>query len=212
MKCDSFGNNKVIQPLPATPSADRNQEAIYRALYPRFLAQSQVLELGSGTGQHGVYVSEREPSICWQCSDTEDKLDGMQAWVAAAHVPMPSPIVLDVVALDNEPYLNAQAYDLVFTANTLHFVSSEIAASLVKCAAKALLYGGYFAVYGPFNDDGEFTSEGNRGLQDWLEARDPKSGIKDFQWLDKVASQAGFDWYEQVPLPSNNFIRIYKKN
>src|SRR3546814_4262493 len=51
--------------------------------------------------------------------------------------------------------------------------------------------GGTLVVYGPFNHDGGYTSDSNRDFDAWLKARDPRSGIRDFEAVDELARGVG---------------------
>ena len=46
----------------------------------------------------------------------------------------------------------------------------------------------------------------------WLHQRDPQSGIKDFDDLDRMARQAGMGLQEDYEMPVNNRILCWRKN
>ena len=49
--------------------------------------------------------------------------------------------------------------------------------------------GGVFCLYGPFNYHGGYTSESNARFDAFLKSRDPDSGIRDFEQLDRLAGE-----------------------
>ena len=49
---------------PVNPACLRNQGPIEAALSSRLRAGAKVLELGSGTGQHAVFIAERRAGPC----------------------------------------------------------------------------------------------------------------------------------------------------
>ena len=59
-------------------------------------------------------------------------------------------------------------------------------------------------VYGPFNYAGTFTSDSNREFDGWLKARDPRSGIRDFEAVDTLARTAGLVLVDDRAMPANN--------
>jgi hypothetical protein len=59
-------------------------------------------------------------------------------------------------------------------------------------------------VYGPFNYGGAHTSDSNREFDRWLKARDPRSGIRDFEAVDALAREIGLQRVDDVAMPANN--------
>jgi hypothetical protein len=70
---------------------------------------------------------------------------------------------------------------------------------------------GLLAIYGPFNYDGAYTSDSNACFDQWLKQRDPLSGIRDFNELDKLADKAGLGFVQDHPMPANNRILVWRK-
>ena len=82
---------------PYSPSCDRNREPILAVLRDHFGTHHDVLEIGSGTGQHAVHFAAAMPWLRWQCSDVADNLPGIRMWLDEAALPnTPAPIELDV--------------------------------------------------------------------------------------------------------------------
>ena len=52
--------------LPYATASEQNKQVIYAAIEP--YVRGEVLEIGSGTGQHAVYFAEQKPDIVWQTS------------------------------------------------------------------------------------------------------------------------------------------------
>jgi hypothetical protein len=44
-----------------------------------------------------------------------------------------------------------------------------------------------------------------------LKARDPESGIKDFEWLDQIAAKQNLRLLEDIAMPENNRSLIWQK-
>lgn len=196
--------------LPVAESCLRNQSAIADALIGVVGdTEADLLELGSGTGQHAAYITDKLPSLKWQPSELPEMIGAIEAWrQESGRRNFLAPIAMDVDRPD-APF--DHTYDFGFTANTIHFVSAETARNLLAVMANHLRSSGKLLVYGPFNDRGDFTSEGNERLDAWLKQRDPQSGLQDIQWLQKEACKLGFSWLETRQLPANNLLVVFKK-
>ena len=187
---------------PFSTACERNQEPIREVLAEILTQPARVLELGSGTGQHAVYMARHLPHLEWQPSDIAENLDAIRLWRREAKLPnLRAPLEVD--ALDAGVRLE-ETYDAVFTANTVHFVSWRIVHGLLAIAAAHLRRGGDMLIYGPFNEGGDYTSEGNAELDAWLQERDPASGIKDRAVLGALAAEYGFETVEHFRMPANN--------
>ena len=76
---------------------------------------------------------------------------------------------------------------------------------------RVLNHDGLFALYGPFNYDGCYTSDSNARFDQWLKERDPLSGIRDFAELNTLAQQAGMVFVHDYEMPVNNRILLWQK-
>ncbi len=105
-------------PKPHAPACDRNREPILEVLRRHLPASGQLLEIGSGTGQHAAYFAAAMPGLIWQCSDLEENLPGIRLWIEEARRGnLPEPLLLDV-----ERDWPRARYDALFSANTLHIM------------------------------------------------------------------------------------------
>ncbi len=194
---------------PIAESCLRNQQPIAEVLTEVLRETRSVLELGSGTGQHAVYMSQALPHLSWQPSDVKACLPGIQAWCHEAGLSnLCEPIELD--ATDAEWPITT-TYEAVFTANTIHFVGADIAEALLVGGAKVLAPQGVFCIYGPFNEGGQYTGEGNRQFDQWLKARDPASGIKDISWVEARLAPFGLGLSQRYQMPANNLILVFSR-
>jgi SAM-dependent methyltransferase len=175
--------------LPFAESAEQNKDVIFDAIRPYL--KGEVLEVGSGTGQHAVFCASQLPELYWQTSDLPN---------------LAPPIELDV--LGSWPN---RAYDMVYTANSFHIMDATMVAACIDGVGRCLGPGGVFAVYGPFSYGGAYTSESNARFDQMLRARDPGSGIRDFEWIAQLANDAGLELLEDVAMPANNRTLIWQK-
>jgi hypothetical protein len=199
--------------LPNAPSCERNRDPILGVLRVHFAGARQVLEIGSGTGQHAVHFAAAMPWLQWHCSDRAEHLPGIRAWLDEAALPnTPAPVELDVAHGSWPP----AKFDAAFTANTLHIMGWEEVEALFVDLGEMLAFAPVaatsfvLAVYGPFNYDGNFTSESNRAFDASLRGRDPRMGIRDFEAVDALARGAGLVLVDDVAMPANNRCLVWQ--
>ena len=167
-----------------------------------------VLEIGSGTGQHGVYFAEHLPHIHWQTSDLCDNHDGIIEWIEESELGnIAKPIELDV----SLPLNHTSTYSAIFTANTLHIMNLATAESCLEKTAQLLISGGLLIVYGPFKYEGQFTSESNAGFDQWLKTHDPERGIRDFERIHALLEKNHFKLIKDHKMPANNQLIVWQK-
>lgn len=193
---------------PFAPACERNQQPIVEVLKHAFLAVNQVLEIGSGTGQHAVYFAEEMPWLQWQPSDVADNIAGIQAWVDDAELPnLSSPLVLDV----NEDHWPENRFDALFTANSLHIMSWQSVKNFMQNAAQRLDLNGYLATYGPFNYGGNYTSASNAQFDQWLKQQSEQSAIRNFEDMAELATRHALELCDDYAMPANNRLLLWKK-
>ena len=191
--------------LPFSEASEQNKAFIFDVIKPYL--HGEVLEIGSGTGQHAVFFAGQVPQLHWQTSDLESNLPGIEDWIAdSGSTSLLPPIALDVLADWPE-----RQFDLVYTANCFHIMDKTAVAKCIEGAGACLKADGILLVYGPFNYAGNFTSPSNARFDAFLKARDPASGIKDFEWLDDLANEANLQSVDDVAMPENNRILVWQK-
>lgn len=192
---------------PSAPSCERNRDPILDVLRVHFADRKDVLEIGSGTGQHAVYFAAAMPQLRWQCSDRAENLAGIRLWLDEAALPnTPPPLQLDVG--DAWP---AHRYDALFSANTLHIMAWDEVQQLFGRLADVTTVDAKLAIYGPFNYGGRYTSDSNAAFDAWLQARGAHMRIRDAEAVDVLAEAAGFALADDMPMPANNRMRIWQR-
>ncbi len=133
---------------PYAESCDQNREPILEVIQSLLKKKKNVLEVGSGTGQHAVYFAEKMPHLVWQTSDQESYHQGIKLWLDEADLDnTPPPIALNV-STNTWP---DNVYDAIFSANAVHIMAWENVVDFFANAPKQLATGGLFILYGPFN-------------------------------------------------------------
>lgn len=103
-------------------------------------------------------------------------------------------------------------FDAVFTSNTCHIVAWALVQRMFALVGQNLPKGGVFAIYGPFNYNGQFTSESNRDFDAWLRQRDAASGIRDFEAITALAQEQGMVLQLDQAMPANNRTLVFRKH
>jgi cyclopropane fatty-acyl-phospholipid synthase-like methyltransferase len=193
---------------PFAESCVQNREPILAVLREWFADRRRVLEIGSGTGQHAVYFAPELPHLVWQTADVPEHHTGIRAWLDEAALPnVLPPLMLDVSQIE----WCSGRYDAVFSANTLHIMGWPEVEHFFAGVGAVLEAGGVLAVYGPFNYNGTFTSDSNARFDAWLKARDPASGVRDFEAVDALARAQGLVLQQDIAMPANNRTLVWRR-
>ena len=192
-----------------SPAADNNKAAILSVLTPYLSEGDHVFEIGSGSGQHAIHMAAALPQIQWQPSDRANTLALLSANIREYGTPnVQQPIELD---LEKPPLALPEGVQCVYAANVMHIVSEPLGATLIKLAGQSLLKDGYLVLYGPYRYGGEFTTESNKDFDGWLKDRDSDSGVRDFEWVERLANKCDLTLIKDHAMPANNQCLVFKK-
>jgi hypothetical protein len=189
-------------------ACDRNQKPILDQLRVLFPQQGTILEIGSGTGQHAVFLTRNMPGLLWQPSDRLENLAGLQARFSTEGNEHLLPLVQLDVLTDPWP---GRSYEGAFSANTAHIMSWEAVVAMFTGVAAHLLPDARFCLYGPFNIDNCFTSDSNAQFDAGLRAKDSQMGIRDMAAIESLANLHQIQLEYKLAMPANNFILVFKK-
>lgn len=197
----------MAEAKPFAESCEENKAPILEVLKRLLKDSGSLLEIGSGTGQHAVHFAAAMPHLTWQTSDLTASHPGIRTWLDEAALPN----TRYPLALDTEGEWPTGPYDAIFTANTLHIMSWSAVVACFAGVGRVLEKEALLVLYGPFNYGGEYTSESNRRFDNWLKSRDPLSGIRDFDDLQILATANGLVFSEDIEMPVNNRILVWRK-
>ena len=181
-----------------SPSAGRNKGVIAEVLAEWLPESASVLEVGSGTGEHGAALGEMRADLRWQYSDPDVASRASQA--AWARAGWPEPLDLDLRAADW--WHGRPRYDAVFSANMIHIAPIEAATGLAEGAAH--LTDRVF-LYGPFLL-GEHSAQGNLDFDVSLRRRDPRWGVRELETVKHIFAERGFTLVNRRDMPANNLL------
>lgn len=199
--------------LPFSQSCENNKEPILAVLQKHLVARERnqplrVLEIAGGTGQHAVHFATHMPWLHWQSSDVPELVDTLNLRLRAAAQPnLPLALPLDVTQQDWE----VGSFDAVFTANSLHIMPASAVVEFFRHLNSVIEDGGLLCIYGPFKYGGDFTTPSNAQFDLWLKSRNPLSGVRDFEWVNQLAREAGLTLLEDNPMPANNQLLVWKR-
>jgi len=182
-------------------ACENNKTPILNVLHNAFQHCNQILEIGSGTGQHATYFAEHLTHAQWQPADLAENHESINHRVRAANLGNLRPaITLDLA----ENLSNLPNYDAVFTANTFHIVSWPLVQEFFNKLIDNAPTLKKVCIYGPFNYQGSYTSDSNRQFDLWLKDRDSQSGIRHFEDVLTLAQNSGLTLSHDHTMPANN--------
>jgi hypothetical protein len=196
----------------------RNHRPIWAVLQPFLTGKSgDVIEAGSGTGQHVVDFARRTPEITWWPSDLNAQhLKSINAWRAHAGLSnIRAPLRIDL----SDPSWCPEMHDgsgpgellAVFCANVIHIAPWRVAEGLLAGAARYLRADGRLFLYGPFKRHGKHTAISNAVFDTSLRERDPEWGVRDIEALEQLAGSGGLVLQEIAEMPANNLILVFSR-
>lgn len=197
-----------MEPMPFSQSCENNKWPILEILRRVFTQRALILEIGSGTGQHAELFARELPHLRWQPTDRPGEHELCQRRLQEAQLPnVAPPLPLDVL----DATWPVSRADGAFSANTLHIMGWDGVEALFAGIGTLLPGGGQFCVYGPFNEQGRFTSDSNARFHQHLQARNPAMGIRDIDDLRALGENTGLALSEQCPMPANNQLLIWER-
>lgn len=201
------------------PAFHRNHRPIW-AVLEKFLRgrAGDVLEAGSGTGQHVVYFAGHCPDITWWPSDFNDNhLKSIEAWrrhSRLSNIRPPLRIDLSDPAWCPELAEGRGPRDLiaVFCANVIHIAPWRVAEGLFAGAARYLRQDGRLFLYGPFKRGGTHTAVSNAVFDTSLREANPEWGVRDVAEVERLAESVGLALIEIAEMPANNLVLTFARN
>jgi hypothetical protein len=201
------------------PAFHRNHQAI-RAVLQRVLVgkSGDVIEVGSGTGQHVVDFARHLPEITWWPSDLNDRhLTSIVAW--RAHTQLSNirlPLRIDLSDPDWCPEMQdgrgPSEVLAVFCANVVHIAPWRVAEGLFAGAGRYLRADGLLFLYGPFKRGGKHTALSNAVFDSSLREGNPEWGVRDIEAVEALAAAAGLALVEVVEMPTNNLTLVFGRS
>ena len=189
-------------------AADNNKTPILNTLSEWLSDDELVLEIGSGSGQHAIHIAKALQKIRWQPTEHPSALQSLMNNISSFGSPnILAPESLDLAAVE----WPTESVDCVYSANVIHIIDETLGRRLFETAAESLRAGGLLALYGPFKYQGDFTTTSNAEFDDWLKDRNSSSGIRDFEWVMRLAQDSGLTFMEDRSMPANNQFLAFRR-
>ena len=193
---------------PFSQACANNQGVIGDILLRVFAGKFKALEIGSGTGQHGVFFARQLPHLSWQMSDKVQNHVGINQWINDDPVAnLFPPLALDVLT-DAWP---SDHYDAIYTANTAHIMPWNAVTAMFTGIGERLLLGGVFCLYGPMKYLGVLDAPSNIAFDYRLRQQHAHQGIREFHDINQLALDAGLALCEDISMPANNRLIVWQK-
>jgi cyclopropane fatty-acyl-phospholipid synthase-like methyltransferase len=195
--------------IPFSEACERNKAPILEVMKTVITKDDRkLLEIGSGSGQHAIFMAPLFPSLEWWPSDLPKALLPLMKALSSAKVKN----IIDPIKLEiGQHELPKVKFDLIFTANTFHIMHWKECKSLIKMMGTSLRENSRVMIYGPFKYKGEFTSESNAQFDQQLKEQDPLSGIRSFEDVNAAMIKNGFVLRKDHEMPANNRMLVYQR-
>ena len=177
-----------------------------------------VLEVGSGTGQHALAFARAMGDMTWWPSDgNADRLSSIEAWRRHSGPDNLRPAsLLDVTRIPWAPEPPGMPLDAGFSAivaiNVVHIAPWQVAEAIFRGAGRHLGTAGHVLFYGPFKREGGHTAPSNAAFDAELRAQNPAWGIRDMADLTACARDHGLVLASARDVPANNMILVFDKS
>ncbi len=197
-------------------AGNRNREPILGVLKEKLPQEkAQVLEMASGSGMHINFFAPHFDHLHFYPSDKDTEVfeNIKNLTRAQGNDNIADPVHLDLT--DPDTWFNAGSagsFAAIFCINIFQVAPISIADGMMKCAEHLLSDEGILLIYGPFQIEGQFTTESNQNFHQTLSSAGvPEWGLKDVADLKKAAAAHGLELKERIDMPSNNFSLIFGK-
>lgn len=190
-------------------SCERNKHLILEKLSKFLTQKAALLELGSGTGQHAIFMAKNLAHIDWYCSEQDPEYrNSTLAYIEEAKLKncIP-PMDLHTSNFWKIP----KEITKLFTANTFHIMSDENTFEFLNKFNSELKNIDEVFIYGPFKIGGEFTSLSNKIFDESLKQKNLKMGIKNLEFIVNELTNFHFQLIENYFMPANNQFLVFRR-
>ena len=197
------------------PATQRNKDCIGDVLSRYIKKKGSILEIGSGSGEHGVVFQKRFPEIIWQTSDPKFvHRKSISSWIKYEELnkTMPQPIELDVEEIPwKVPPKLVDSLQGIVSINMIHVAQWSSTTALFKESGKLLKNGKFLILYGPFKIGNKHTCQSNYFFDNSLKMQNDLWGIRNLEEVSDEGKKNGFFQQDSISMPANNFSVIYRK-
>ncbi|MEQ8756144.1 MAG: DUF938 domain-containing protein [Coleofasciculus sp. G1-WW12-02] len=199
------------------PATQRNREPILEILRRVLPAKGTVLEVGSGTGEHAIFLAPRLKPRQWLPSDPNPQMRAsIAAWSAGeAADNLYPPLDIDVhtpvwsVEKDAPVDWETSPLNAIVSINLIHIAPWSACLGLIAGASRLLPPRGILYLYGPFKRNGQHTAASNAAFDASLQASNPDWGVRDLEHVVAIAQDQHLVLHQIYPMPANNLSVVF---
>ena len=197
------------------PATLRNRTVIGEVLSDILPKNGIVLEIASGSGEHGITFQKQFSNIIWQTSDPDPSCRrSINAWIMHEKLEQKMPLSIDL-SVEKTPWPLTQKYisniSSIICINLIHIAHWDCTKFLFKESANFLRKDSPLILYGPFKRENAHTSESNATFDRLLKRQNANWGIRDLEEIDKIAIEFGFKRRNLIRMPANNLTLIFRR-
>ena len=195
------------------PATERNREPILEILKSVIIPNSNILEIASGTGEHGIFFAKHFKSCSWIPSDINPTArESIIAWKNRENVDnLASPLEIDVTKSNWIDGVTNKNIDAIVNINMIHISPWQACLGLIAGAGEVLPKQGRLYLYGPYKRNGKHTAPSNANFDLSLRDRNPSWGVRDIEAVVKTATKADLKLQQIIEMPANNLSVIFTK-
>ena len=197
-----------------SPSAARNRDPIRATFLSEMPNAGTILEIASGTGEHGIHITAAAPALIWHFSDPDPTArTSIAAWIRfAGRSRLVGPHDIRADATHWGEAIETLTFDGIVAINLLHISPFATTLGLFAGAARRLRSGGRLFLYGAFARDGRLAPS-NAAFSQQLQVQDPRWGVRDLEReIVPAASREGLRLEGIVDMPANNLSVVFERS
>ena len=198
------------------PSTRKNRDSISSVLSDFVTPNNLILEIASGSGEHGVFFQKRFPSIIWQTSDPElAHRKSINSWIMheGHYSIMPEPLDIDV---EKRPWpITTHLSSLIkgiVCINMIHITPWACTKALFEESKSYLNQNNFLMIYGPFIRKTIPTSKSNVKFDRSLKLQNKLWGLRQLDEVHQLAQENSFQLIKVIKMPADNISVIYRLN
>jgi len=198
------------------PATKRNRDCIAGVLSNYISPNALILEIASGSGEHGVFFQENFPSIIWQTSDPElVHRKSIISWINHHGLSSKMPVPLDIDVQKRPWPISNELRSLIkgiVCINMIHISPWSCTKALFQESKSFLEPKNFLYLYGPFLRKNIQISESNFNFDQSLKFQNSLWGLRELEKVNKLAVVNGFELHKIIEMPANNLSVIYRLN
>lgn len=199
------------------PAFHRNGEPLCAVVTELVSGRSgDVVEIGSGTGQHAALLASRLPDLTfWPTDPLDVHVRSIDAWQQQSGCPNLQPATqLDVRDLPwrlaGKPLVD-RSLTAILCVNVIHIAPWDVALAVLDASARFLRPDGLLILYGPYMRNGVHTAPSNEAFDRALKERNPEWGVRDLEVVTRAAQETGLVRHAVFEMPANNLTVVFRQ-